>query len=218
MDLSAENDKICCDFVDFVGQGEAQHLMKLGKISQNCCFWSGRQQGLGHSGRRNRLIDAGSRRHMLRPTVGKGKYARVAGSMSGSLRSDWNGSHVVPHGVTWGGLWWRSRLRIWHCHCCGSGHSSGMGSIPGPGNLCLPWVWPNANLLKPMRQCNTCLNKSSSVQLTTLVAPWRHVLCFHVKNPHRLRMLMPSLQGDRALPSASNRMKTKTHRRKTQRF
>ena len=26
---------------------------------------------------------------------------------------------------------WCSRLRIWHCHCSGSGHCYGMGWIPG---------------------------------------------------------------------------------------
>ena len=26
--------------------------------------------------------------------------------------------------------WWLSRLRIWHCHCCDSGHCCGVGSIP----------------------------------------------------------------------------------------
>ena len=29
--------------------------------------------------------------------------------------------------------WWLSALRIWHCHCYGSGHYCGSGSIPGPG-------------------------------------------------------------------------------------
>ena len=28
---------------------------------------------------------------------------------------------------------WFSRLRIWHCHCSGSGCCCGVGSIPGPG-------------------------------------------------------------------------------------
>ena len=31
--------------------------------------------------------------------------------------------------------WWLSALRIWHCHCCGSGYSCGAGSIPGPGTF-----------------------------------------------------------------------------------
>ena len=30
---------------------------------------------------------------------------------------------------------WLSRLRIWHCHCYGSGYSCGMCSIPGPGTF-----------------------------------------------------------------------------------
>ena len=30
-------------------------------------------------------------------------------------------------------LLWLSGLRIWHCHCCGSDYSCGMGLIPGPG-------------------------------------------------------------------------------------
>jgi len=29
--------------------------------------------------------------------------------------------------------WWLSRLRIQHCHCCGSGDCCGMGSNPGLG-------------------------------------------------------------------------------------
>ena len=28
---------------------------------------------------------------------------------------------------------WRSKLRIWHCHCSGSGQCCGVGSIPGLG-------------------------------------------------------------------------------------
>ena len=31
--------------------------------------------------------------------------------------------------VVKGASWWLSRLRIWHCHCCGS------GPIPGPGTF-----------------------------------------------------------------------------------
>ena len=30
-----------------------------------------------------------------------------------------------------GVLWWPSGLRIQHCHCCGLGHHSDTGSIPG---------------------------------------------------------------------------------------
>ena len=29
--------------------------------------------------------------------------------------------------------WWRSGLRTWRCHSCGSGGCCGAGSIPGPG-------------------------------------------------------------------------------------
>ena len=29
--------------------------------------------------------------------------------------------------------WWLSGLRIWHCHCCGSGYCCGSGSVPGLG-------------------------------------------------------------------------------------
>ena len=32
--------------------------------------------------------------------------------------------------------WWLNGLRILCCHCYG------MGSIPSPGNLCIPWEWP----------------------------------------------------------------------------
>jgi len=32
-------------------------------------------------------------------------------------------------------LWWSGELRIWCCHCCGSGCSCGMGSIPGLGTF-----------------------------------------------------------------------------------
>ena len=30
--------------------------------------------------------------------------------------------------------WWHRRLRIWSCHCSGSGHCCGTGLISGPGN------------------------------------------------------------------------------------
>ena len=30
--------------------------------------------------------------------------------------------------------WWPSRLRAWHCHCCGSGYCCGFGSTPGQTN------------------------------------------------------------------------------------
>ena len=29
--------------------------------------------------------------------------------------------------------WWLSRLRIWHCQCCGLGRCCGVGLIPIPG-------------------------------------------------------------------------------------
>lgn len=28
---------------------------------------------------------------------------------------------------------WLQRLRTWHCHCCDSGYSYGLGSVPSPG-------------------------------------------------------------------------------------
>ena len=36
-------------------------------------------------------------------------------------------------------LLWCSELRIWHCHCSGSGHCCASGSIPGPGNFHMQW-------------------------------------------------------------------------------
>ena len=36
---------------------------------------------------------------------------------------------------------WLSRLRIWHCHCCGSGYSYGASLIPRLGNCHMPWTW-----------------------------------------------------------------------------
>ena len=35
---------------------------------------------------------------------------------------------------------WLSGLRIWHCHCYGSGYSYGMGSVPGWD----PWLGTSA--------------------------------------------------------------------------
>ena len=34
---------------------------------------------------------------------------------------------------TLGVPWWLSGLSLWYCHCCGSGHCSSVGLIPGPG-------------------------------------------------------------------------------------
>ena len=42
-------------------------------------------------------------------------------------------TYEVPKKVKFGVPVWCSRLRIWHCHCSGSGRWCGMGSIPGPG-------------------------------------------------------------------------------------
>ena len=37
-----------------------------------------------------------------------------------------------------GVLWWINGLKIWHCHCCDSGHCCYVGSDPGPGtSTCL---------------------------------------------------------------------------------
>ena len=47
-------------------------------------------------------------------------------------------------------LSWLWGLRVWCCHCCGSGYSYGMDSIPGPGNSCMPWTLPITPL--PTRQ------------------------------------------------------------------
>ena len=37
--------------------------------------------------------------------------------------------------IGWGAPRWLSRLRIQHCHCSGSGHCCGVGSIPGLGTF-----------------------------------------------------------------------------------
>ena len=43
-----------------------------------------------------------------------------------------NSNQVVP--------WWCSRLRIWHCHCCGRIRCFSECSIPGPGiSTCSVW-------------------------------------------------------------------------------
>ena len=39
--------------------------------------------------------------------------------------------------------WWLSRLRIWHCHCCG------LGSIPGPGTSA---CWGNSQKKKKKKK------------------------------------------------------------------
>ena len=39
---------------------------------------------------------------------------------------------------------WHSGLRIWHCHCSGSGCCCGMGLMPK--NFHMPWAWPNRML------------------------------------------------------------------------
>ena len=45
--------------------------------------------------------------------------------------------------------WWCSGLKIWCCHCCGSGHSSSAGLIPGPGtSLCYGNRWKTKTKLK----------------------------------------------------------------------
>lgn len=43
----------------------------------------------------------------------------------------------TPHSRVWWCIW----LRIRHCLCSAWGHCFGLGSIPGPGNLHMPWAW-----------------------------------------------------------------------------
>ena len=43
---------------------------------------------------------------------------------------------------SYGALSWLGALRIQRCHGSSSGRSCGTGSIPGPGNFCMPPVWP----------------------------------------------------------------------------
>ena len=68
--------------------------------------------------------------------------------------------------------WWLSGLRIWHCHCCGS------GSIPGQGtSSCL-----RCGKKKEKRKRN--LIHSSPTPRLCLFLPYaiRIWLCFHQKN------------------------------------
>ena len=56
--------------------------------------------------------------------------------------------------------WWHSRLRIWHCHCCGSGSIFGLGTSTGKDrkkkkkdkcvNGKVNKVWPGALALKQL--------------------------------------------------------------------
>jgi len=41
--------------------------------------------------------------------------------------------YQIWQGTLSGVPWWLSRLRIWHCQCCGLGWSYGTGSTPCPG-------------------------------------------------------------------------------------
>ena len=38
--------------------------------------------------------------------------------------------------------WWFSILRVWHCHCWGSGHCNSMSSVPNTGTFHMPWAQP----------------------------------------------------------------------------
>ena len=51
------------------------------------------------------------------------------------LSKPWASWGGVLRNTTIGVPWWLSRLRIWHCHCYGSGCCCGTGSIPDPGSL-----------------------------------------------------------------------------------
>ena len=46
-------------------------------------------------------------------------------------------------------LLWLSWLRIQRCHCSCLGRCCGVGSIPGLGNIYMPWAWPKkATIMK----------------------------------------------------------------------
>ena len=38
--------------------------------------------------------------------------------------------HSLFQNESIGAPWWLNRLRIWHYHCCGSGHCCGKGLMP----------------------------------------------------------------------------------------
>ena len=56
------------------------------------------------------------------------------------------------------------RLRIQHCHGSSSGCCCGTGSIPGPGNFCMPQAWPKKTR-KPKKKKKKKKNQTHS-QLT----------------------------------------------------
>ena len=73
---------------------------------------------------------------------------------------------------------WHSGLRIWHCHCNGSGGCCGVGSIPGPGtSTCLKHSQKKKKrpIIICCNICNRplpflpCLPGSSEI-ITTLIA------------------------------------------------
>ena len=46
---------------------------------------------------------------------------------------------VKAQKFTVGVPWWYSGLRVWHCHCCGSGHCCGASSVFGLGTSACCW-------------------------------------------------------------------------------
>ena len=55
-------------------------------------------------------------------------WPRLPSIQTVSLRGDLRSIQELKGGVPW----WLSGLRIWQCHCYGSGHCCGRGLISGP--------------------------------------------------------------------------------------
>ena len=61
---------------------------------------------------------------------------------------------------------WLSGSRIWHCHCCGSGHCFGLRLITGHGNF-MPWAWPKkTNRQKTPQKTNQSSYKVNNFRRT----------------------------------------------------
>ena len=80
---------------------------------------------------------------------------------------------------------WHSQLRIWHCHCSGSGHCCGMGLILGPGTSA----------------CHGCGQKGKNNHFfSILFKKIIYLFCFLGPHPRHMKVPRRGVQSELQLP------------------
>ena len=113
-----------------------------------------------------------------------------------------------------------SRLKIWCCHCCGSGHSNGQGSIPGLGtSTCHGGSQKRKKKKVRSREfpCNLVVKGSGTVTAVALCTAavaqlqslaWKRLVVAGVARKKRKRSILPAYGNPWVVGSTQGNMDT----------